>query len=212
MDSMWTTVRCGTCRGGGEATNPTDTSAERQDVCLVCGGDAYIVPVTVRASKHLGSGGGGGSATDGDCLPAPPATAIANEHDLDGKREIKREIESLRSRDPQLADALASYHGAEAEPWVGHRWGRGFVVWQHTPAGKVIAREVAEQSERRAGFLVAPTRLLALARDQLEVPGDAPVMLRDTTRLRVLMGRADREARELLRRVHAVGAQVESAA
>ncbi len=212
MDSMWTTVRCGTCRGGGETTRPTDTSAERGDVCLVCGGDAYIVPVTVRASKHLGSGGGGGSATDGDCLPAPPPTTLSREHDLDGKREIKREIESLRARDPQLADALASFHGHEAEPWVGHRWGRGFCVWQHTPAGRLIAHEVAEQSERRAGFLVAPTRLLALARDQLEMPGDAPVMLRDVTRLRVLMARADREARDLLRRMQAVVAQVESAA
>lgn len=208
MDSMFTTVRCGSCRGSGEVTNPTDTSAERQDVCLTCGGEAYIVPVTVRSKGSSNQGGAGGSsATDHDAGPLLLASAAAeapqHDHDPTDRVAVAAEIEALRARDPQLADALASYHGHEAEPWVQHAWGRGFVLWQHTTAGKLIAHEVAEQSERRAGFLVAPTRLLALARDQVEMPGIAPVMLRDATRLRVLLARADREARELQRRIQA---------
>lgn len=212
MDSMFTTVRCGLCKGCGETTAPTDTSAERGDVCLGCGGASYIVPVTVRAKKQQDQGGGGSSATDGDCLPAPPQAAHEHRHHADDRQRVAQELQTLRSQDPQLADAITSYHGPESEPWVRHRWGRGFCLWQHTPAGKLVVREVSEQSERRAGFLVAPTRLLALARDQLELPGDAHVVFRDAQRLRVLMARADREARDLQRRMQAAITRVETAA
>jgi hypothetical protein len=219
MDSMFTTVRCGLCRGCGETTCPTDTSAERGDVCLGCGGASYIVPVTVKetGSTKDGKAPRREAAAVGDFLPdnesqPEPLSRVFDEDVALERQRMALELQVVRAQDPQLADALASYRGPESEPWVQHRWGRGFVVWQHTPAGKLVVHEVAEQSERRAGHLVAPTRLLALARDQLELPGDAPVMLRDVTRLRVLMARADREARDLLRRLKAVIHQVESAA
>jgi len=212
MDSMWTTVRCGTCRGCGETVNPTDTSAERQDVCLACGGAAYIVPVTVRA-KGSANQGGGLSATDGDGAPlvltsSPDPTA---EHDDQERNRVARDIEALRSRDPELADALASFHGPEGDAWVEHRWGRGFVVWQHTTAGQQLAAHVAAHSPRRAGYLIAPTERLAQARQGQERPAPGRPSTADAL-TRVLLSRTDREARELLRRVRAFEAEVESAA
>lgn len=214
MDSMWTTVCCGTCHGCGETTNPTDTSAERQDVCLACGGASYIVPVTVR-TKGSGNGGasGGSSGLDGDAAPlvlASPEPAHETEHDASEHVRIAHDLDALRAQDPQLAAALASFHGPEGDAWVEHRWGRGFVVWQHTPAGRQLAEHVAEQSIRGCGHLVAPLDRIARARETQERPpvGRAPA---DHQLQRSLLGRADREARELLRRVRAV-AEVESAA
>lgn len=216
MDSMWTTVRCGRCRGGGEVTTPTDTSAEREDVCLGCGGAAYIVPVTVRAKGSTNQGGSGGSsATDGGDAPLVLASSHgpASEHDQDDdeRERVAGEIEALRTRDPQLAAALASYHGPEADGWVEHRWGRGFVLWQHTTAGKQLAEYVAEQSVRGCGYLVAPTQRLARARETQERPPVGRARA-DHQMQRVLLARADREARELQRRVIAVTTSLESAA
>jgi hypothetical protein len=216
MDSMWTTVRCGLCRGCGETTAPTDTSAERQDVCLNCGGAAYIVPVTVRSKGSTNEGGSGGSsATDYDAGPlmlAGPADPTADaDHDLSERRQVAAELRRLETQDPQLAAALASYHGPEGERWIRHRWGRGFVVWQHTRAGKQLAEHVAAQSLRGCGYLVAPTERLARARDTQERP-PAGRTTADHQLQRVLLGKADREARELLRRLLATTSAAETAA
>jgi hypothetical protein len=214
MDSMWTTVRCGRCRGCGEATPPTDTSAERGDVCLNCGGKTYIVPVTVRCRKQQGVASGG-SATDSYESPLFLPTAApepASEHDYDDDRlSVAHELERLRATDPQLAAAVASYHGPESEPWVQHRWGRGFVLWQHTAPAQQLAEDVAERSPARAGYLVAVTKRLAEARLAVERPaaGRPPA---HHQLWRVLVARADREARELQRRVLAFTTSVESAA
>lgn len=217
MDSMYTTVCCGQCRGCGETTNPTDTSAERGDVCLGCGGDAYIVPVTVRSKGSSNQGGAGGSsATDGDAAPlllsmASSEPAAEHDHHLTDRHRVAAELEAVRTRDPQLAAGLASYHGPEADAWVDHRWGRGFVLWQHTDAGKQIAEHVAAHSPARSGYLVAATERLAGARAAAERP-PAGRPTQDTTLLRVLVARADREARELKRRVLAAANDVENAA
>lgn len=212
MDSMYTTVRCNSCRGSGEVVDPTDTSAERQDVCLACGGAAYIVPVTARCGKQSHSGGGGSATDDAEVpLPASPTVHPALEQG-DDRNRVTRDLEAIRIRDPQLADALASYHGPEAEPWVRHRWGKVFVLWQHTAAGKLLAAEAAELSPARSGYLVHPTKLLAAQRELLESRQGARNRTREDDRLRVLCGRADREARELQVRMFAVLKQIEDAA
>lgn len=215
MDSMFTTVRCALCRGGAEVTRPTDTSAERQDVCLACGGDAYIVPVTVRCRGSSNQGGaGGGSATDHDgssplMLPAAPQELTSGPEAIGAERvELAAQIEAMRTRDPQLAAALARYHGPESEPWVEHRWGRAFVVWQDTAPGKQLAELVAERSPARSGYLVAPIERIRGAREAVERPGVARPTA-DHQLMRVLVAKADREAREILRRlkslVHPLG-------
>jgi len=212
MDSMFTTVRCGLCRGGAEVTNPTDTSAERQDVCLRCGGRAYIIPVTARASKQMGQGGGGSATDDDSAAPVLPATATTETRvDLDDRRAVAKALAELRASDAQLAAALASYHGPESDPWVGHRWTRAFVLWQHTAAGKMLVEEAAEQSPARSGYLVAPTKLLADIRAAQESTIGTAVGRADA-RKRVLLGRADREARELLQRLEATLRRLEDAA
>lgn len=218
MDSMWTTVRCGRCRGGGEATTPTDASAERQDVCLDCGGAAYIVPVTVRAKASNGqSGAGGASALDGDSAPlflpaVLPETTSEHDPDHQERRRVARDLEALGTSDPQLAAALASYHGPEGDRWVEHRWGRGFVAWQHTQAGKQLAEHVATQSTHRAGYLIPITDRLAQIREAHEHPGAAPKPSAAHQLERVLLGRADREAREILRRLKSLVHPLENVA
>lgn len=214
MDSMWTTIRCGRCRGCGEAAPPTDTSAEREDVCLACGGSAYIVPVTVKekgSTKH-GRAPRREAADIGDYIPdAPPDRYTVEPEEVEPERErVALELETIAATDPQLAAGLSSYHGPEGDEWVEHRWGRGFTLWQHTPAGQQLVHELCERSPGRAGFLVDPTKLLAGARERLERQG-AP-QTRDDSRARVLLGRADVEARELLKRVQGVSQKVEAAA
>jgi hypothetical protein len=209
MDSMFTTVGCGRCKGCGEATPPTDTSAERQDVCLGgCRGDGYIVPVTVRCRGSSNQGGAGGSYVgDGDGAPlllsaATPEPATDHREEHEERLLVAAELQRLQVTDPQLAAALASFHGPEAEPWVEHRWGRGFVLWQHTPAGKLIADNVAARSPARSGYLVAPTERIAEARAAVERPASGrPSPSAAIERQLVL--RADREASELRRRVEA---------
>lgn len=215
MDSMFTTVACGRCHGCGEAAPPTDASAERQDVCLGCGGDAYIVPVTVRPTGSTNEGGSGGSsATDFDAGPlllAAPDAAQDQDSRLSERRGVASELRAIRAQDPQLAAALESYHGPEGARWVEHRWGRAFTLWQHTPAGKQLAEHVAEQSVRGCGHLVAPTERLARARETQERPPEGRTRA-DHQLQRVLLARADREARDLLRRVLAAVSDVETAA
>lgn len=211
MDSMFTTVCCGVCRGTGEVRAPTDASAERQDVCLGCGGDGYIVPVTARCQKQQG-GATGGSATDSYqaplFLPAAPDPGIAATAE---RQHVAAKLGQLSAHDPQLAAALASYHGPESHPWVEHRWGRGFVLWQHTPPGQQLADDVAVRSVQRAGYLVAATDRLAEARLAVERPAAGRPL--DHHQLwRVLVARADREARELQRRVLAYTTTQETAA
>jgi len=212
---MWTTVRCGRCRGCGEAAPPTDASAEREDVCLGCGGDAYIVPVTVKATGSTKSGRPPHrEPMTADDVAEARSTAshglevrlaeLHGQHDDEAfaeRRQVARELQTIRATDPQLAAALESFHGPEGDAWVEHRWGRGFVVWQHTAAAQLLCAMLAEQSSGRAGYLVAPTRLLALARETQE--HDRATTKQDAV-IRILLGRAEREARELLARMQRV--------
>lgn len=203
MDSMWTTVRCEHCRGCSEVRNPTDSSAERQDVCLHCGGEGYIVPISVRSKGSSNAGGSrdsGPTYDTGPLLLATPDPSTEAERRLSERRSVAAELEALEARDPQLAAALASYHGPESAPWVGHRWGRAFVLWQHTTAGKQLAEFVAARSPQRSGYLVAVTERLAQARESVERPTHGPAR-GDAVMVRVLVTRADQEARAILRRL-----------
>lgn len=214
MDTMWTTVRCGRCRGCGEVLTPTDTSAERQDACLGCGGAAYIVPVSVKESGSTKNGRASRreSAGIGDNMPdADPIEPYSYEPEPDVSRgRIGAELDLARATDPQLAAALASYFGPEGDRWVNHRWGRGFAVWQHTPLAPQLAHHAAELSRRGSGHLCDVTALLTSAREQHE-RGQLPAT-RDGSMVRVLLGRVDVEARDLLQRMARVVDQVESAA
>jgi hypothetical protein len=207
IDSMFTTVRCGRCRGCGEVTTPTDTSAERQDVCLSCGGAAYIVPVTVKETGSTKDGREprreAGDASDTALAHAP----VDEDDELEQLHDVAEELERVRAQDPQLAAALASYHGPEGEGWIQHRWGRGFVLWQHTAAGKQLVTHLAERSPHRSGYLVPPTRLLAEDRATQEQPGSAASSGRDGALVRVLLTRARDKARELLLRMQCVVAE-----
>lgn len=215
MDSMFTTVRCGRCRGCGEVTTPTDTSAERQDACLGCGGAGYFVPVTVkdRGSTKHGRAPALENAEAGDYPPSHTVSAShATQDDVEApqNRHTAESLERLGAADPRLAAALASYYGPDGDQWVDHRWGRAFAVWQHTDSAKSLAAHLAETSHRGAGFLQDVTTLLKGARAAQEC-GELP-KTRDGALVRVLLGRVHTEARELLGRVERVADRVGSAA
>jgi hypothetical protein len=218
MDSMFTTVRCGRCRGCGESVSPSDASAEREDRCLACGGAAYIVPVSVkeRGSTKSGRAPRREAAEVGDYIPGeltnsePDRYVEGRIEDLVDQRRAAKGLDQALSAAPDLAPALHSYLGPEGDRWVNHRWGRAFTLWQHTAAGKALAPETAALSARGSWHLLDTTELLALTRDDYEL-GRLP-NTRDGARARVLLGRADHEARVLLQRLETALAEVEAVA
>lgn len=206
MDSMWTTVRCGRCRGCGESMPPTDASAEREDKCWACGGAAYIVPVTVKERGSSRSGRAprreAGDVGDYDSTAAPAYTYDPYLEDLIedlvDRRRATRGLDAALATAPDLAVALGSYLGAEGDRWVNHPWGRAFSIWQHTEAGITLSAESVELS-RGSGHLQDITTRLRAAREQRErgqLPND-----RAGARIRNLLLTADHQARELLQRL-----------
>lgn len=214
MHPMFTTVRCGKCKGCGESFPPNDVTAERQDVCLGCGGVAYVIPVTV---KEKGSSKHGkppkrepSSADDADGGPA----ALSNWVDEDALVErgrVSRQLEGIRRADPLIGRAIASYFGPDGDKWGDHKWGRAFALWQHTAAGEQLARESAERSNRGHGHLMQAIELIATERDT-EARAGAPTG-RDPwrDRRRALIALADSQARELHTRMQRAIRQTEAA-
>jgi hypothetical protein len=200
MDSMWTTVRCGRCRGTGETIYPNDESAERQDVCLRCGGQSYLVPVTARetgSSRHGRPPQRVGGDDDGDAVSCDVATASWNEDELLELGRVSRVLEHMRAADREAAEAFESYNGPDGDRWGAHHWGRIFALWPHTVAGDKLAREAARRSRMGHGFLLPPLALIASERDA-ELRGQT-----SNPRRRALISQADAQARRLLERANA---------
>lgn len=197
MDSMFTTVRCGRCKGCGETLYPNDASAEVGDVCLACGGECSFVPVTVKESGSSKKGKAPSrEPSDGDDDDA--GVAVSSWLDEDAAVEqgrVGREFEALREQDPEVAAAIESYYGLDGDIWGKHKWGRIFSLWQHTAAGKRLAQESAERSHLGHGFLIKPLELIASERDAELRAAEK------TSRRRALIARADSEARQLFQRM-----------
>lgn len=214
MHPMFTTVRCGRCRGCGETLQPSDTSAERGDTCLGCGGATYIVPVTVKEKGSTKHGKAPQRERNDDGEYDEPAGDIGgawfDEDELRERGRISRQLETLGQQDPTLTAALGSFMGAEGDKWRHHAWGRVFALWPHTEAGRLLARESAERSRAGHGFLLAPLDLLASERDA-EARAGAPARDPWRDRRRALLGQADKQARQLMIRVRAVIEQLEAA-
>ena len=215
MDAMFSTVRCGRCRGCGEVLIPSDESAERGDTCLGCGGLTYIVPVTVKekgSSKH-GKAPHRERTDDGDY--DEPAGDIGgswfDEDELRERGRVSRRLEAIGQAEPALTVALGHYYGADGDKWRHHRWGRVFALWQDTQAGKRLAQGSAERSRQGHGFLLAPLDLIASERDA-EGKAEAPGRHNHWRDLRrALLAQADREARELQARLRRVIEEIEAA-
>lgn len=230
-DSMFSTVTCRTCRGldarkhgllpnrhygsssgelrmrgpriipdpeasGVYTVRPhprDDAAAELHDTCPTCRGDdgqgtGYVVPITVRPVAKT----------------APPADEIPEEvhehfpesdfddpvfdpHDADDFLEL------TRRDDPHLAAAIAAYLGASGDAWAKNPWGRRFALWPLTDAGRTLASE-SRQEAKGTGY----PRLLALCSKER---GNEVTAAAGSPRRRVLLARADNEARLLERRV-----------
>lgn len=205
MHSMYTTVRCGPCKGCGETIHPNDESAERGDTCLRCLGDTYIVPVTVKPQGSSKHGKAARREDDEDDRVQGTATNAVDEEAMVERGLVARQLDTLRRSDALAATALASYFGIDGDRWGQHKWGRLFALWQHTSAGTVIARESSEKSKAGHGFLLAPLDLIASERD-----AELRASVRNPRR-RALLARADVEARSLLRRMNTALAAMEAA-
>lgn len=213
MHPMFTTVRCGKCRGCGETFPPNDVTAERQDVCLGCLGEAYVVPVTVKekgSSKHgkppqfeVGESGD-------DYTAGSEATASwVNEDALMQRGQTARELDALRRADPLLGAAMAAFFGLEGDKWGQHGWDRVFALWEHVPAGQQIAREGAARSQ--IGRLLKPLEVIANERNADRILGSKSHETREGRHRRALIGLADKQARELRRRMFDAIEQSEAA-
>lgn len=221
MDSMWTTVRCGRCKGTGETFDPSDETAEIGDVCPACGtmrgpnpalseANGFFVPVTVKekgSSKHgKAPKREAGADPDADGSPVVAFSAWVDEDALVERGSVARGLDELRRVYPALAAAAESYFGPDGDKWGGHQWGRLFALWQHTEAGRKLAEESAERSRAKHGFLLTPLDLIAAEREaaaRAADPGTSAGTGRWHARRRALIGRADGQARSLYGRMMA---------
>lgn len=215
MDSMWTTVRCGTCKGCGETMPPTDAGAEREDRCLNCWGDTWIVPVTAKETQRGANNGTGGgeSATDdpGDTYVANSPHKMADEDAIVRRGSVGRTLDGIRKREPVVGAGIAHYFGIDGDRWGAHKWGRVFALWQDTQAGVQLAKEGAARSKAGHGFLMKPLDLIASERDAefRDPPSASKDPWRD--RRRAMIALAERQARELLTRIEVAIAEAEAA-
>jgi hypothetical protein len=100
-------------------------------------------------------------------------------------------FERLTESSPNAARHLALYRGPIGNRWGhGHPYGRAFVLWPETAAGRQIAARAPDELQREHG--ASPLTLLAVIRDA-EDRARVPRM-----DLRALFTRADREARLLV--------------
>lgn len=209
-DSMFTTVRCGRCRGCGEPQvvvvrgglhvvaevariEPTDASAERLDRCPRCRGATYVVPVTVRetgSSKH-GKAPRREGGPDDDATTAAVAPTWVDEDDLVERGRVSRQLDELRRTDPAIASAVDDWNSPEADRWARHRWGRIFVLYASTPSGARLAEMGAKRSSQAHDLQLSPLALIATEREA-EERGTSP-----NPRRRALLDRAALEARAL---------------
>lgn len=212
MHPMFTTVRCSRCRGCGETLKPDDASAELGDVCQVCNGSTYIVPVTVKETGSTKHGKMPHSEpSDGD--DANSAGEIggswADEQELLERGRVGRELDQLRRQDPALSAGMASYFGIEGDKWGPHKWGRAFSLWPHTPAGLQLAAMGAERSLRGHGHMMRALDLIAAEREADSRAGATTD--RASVHRRALIKLADSQARQLFERMQGAIRQVEAA-
>jgi hypothetical protein len=217
---MFVTRRCSKCWGCGEPVGevvtvqantghrktyrfarllPTDQTAEREDRCTRCGGDAYTIPVTAKptgSSKGSDQLAGSGASTKTDAGGAAYSdTEIVTALDEDALALELDQAEALEDLDPEIATAATLLHAPDAERWAAHRWGRSFVLWAVVDAGKALAEEAAARSRLGSGHLVPVLERLAAEREA-EAKATRP-----DYRRRSLIAAAHRQARELHTRV-----------
>lgn len=204
-----TTVCCPRCKGSGEVFNE-----DLQDVCPLCKGQAWTVPITVRSTGSTKHGAAPEFAavaperggTSGAVLIPTPAQARRwrEENASDHDEDIMDAFGRFAAERPELARVLADYRGTVGNRWGhGHRWGRLFVVWPHTIAGDVLVRDAPERLRRELG--ARPLELLAAIRHGEERSSTPHIPTR------VLLTRADEEARLLLREAQEAFAEVAGA-
>jgi hypothetical protein len=214
MHPMFTTVRCGKCKGCGETFPPNDVTAERQDVCLACSGVTYIIPVTVKekgSSKHGKPPKREPSSADDSDEGSAALSNWVDEDALVERGRVSRELEAIRRADPLIGRAIASYFGPEGDKWGDHKWGRAFALWQHTDAGTKLAGESAERSKGGHGHLMQATDLIATERDAEARAGALAGRDAWRDRRRALIAMADNQARELHTRMQRTIRQTEAA-
>jgi hypothetical protein len=221
VDAVATTVMCSRCRGSddrharkneagsqlypslmhrhwgtscGETIPPNDATAELGDVCPVCLGDAYVVPITARPRMRTADEG---------------TTWVAVEEVDPGFvtwQRLRRieEPEAEAKPDDLVALAIRAWVGEHGDTWAMHHWGRRFALWPLTEAGQRLFEEASAASAETDWFA---RRLDVLKRErQAELDVDRP-----SPRRRNLITLADSEARALERRAREALKAIEAA-
>lgn len=191
-DKMFTTVRCGRCRGTGSAY-----AEDYDDTCPACRefrgrGEmttGYTVPITARAT---------GSSKKGTAPPRVPEGDGEASYmpDLEGQIERygrqSRRYERLRKTHPIAAAALAAFEGEEGSRWAMTKWGRIFALWPLTKPGRKLIQRGREASLEGTAFLLDDMAILANERNADETE------THPNPRRRAWIRRADADARKLL--------------
>jgi hypothetical protein len=198
----WNAVWCSRCKGHGNVWDE-----ERQDDCPICHGAGFNIPVTVfeTGCSKKGRGAPGAEAAD-DADQSSSAGRVITEgmpvHELDrvADRKAAQTLRWLREVDPDAADALEAFHGAEGDRWAGDPLrGRIFAVWPLTSACRELLGPDYDMARIRGltALLRPHDRLDAIRTD--EARGAIPNIA-----TRLLLADAAEQAPELLERARAL--------
>jgi RNase P subunit RPR2 len=180
-----------------------DAAAERHDACPACLGEdgigrGYVEPISVRPLLKTSNVLDDPNGVDGfetEAFPRTDFEAPTSASELAGDEDGPDPgcfLAETRREDPVLAAALAVYHGAEADEYDAHPWGRRFVLWPLTEAGKRIAERTGHL--HAAGGYEGTLELCRTERNDAEASTASPLS-------RALCRNAEIESRALEARV-----------
>jgi hypothetical protein len=161
-------------------------SLETWEVCASCGGDAYVVPITARPTMKTQDER---ERWSGEGEDDPGFELFLRMHP-----EAAPKVAPEESIPDVVALAIPAFWGEHGDRWAQHEFGRRFALWPFTEAGAKLADASALSSSAATWY---ERRIDIIARErQTERDGQA-----STPRRRVLIAKADTEARGLERRV-----------
>lgn len=197
-DPMFTTVSCPRCMGSDRRNHPKlmdkHPGSSCGKGCPDCkrdgdvDGTGYLTPITARP---LGKGGSPGAYAE-ELEDVPIYHRTDDRHHAGGTPEAV--LSEAMKESPKLAAALIAYVGVHGDAWGKHRRGRRFSIWPFVKAGERLAAEAQTPSIDAVWYVqqIKTIEAECLA-EESSAHGDP--------RRRMLIKRADQEARWIERRI-----------
>ena len=221
MDVRFTTVGCPGCRGRDRRREPDyprfmhthagsscgevrvrdeeSATLDEWDTCSLCGGDGYVVPITARPTMKT----------------QDERTRWSGEGEDDPGFELFVTMHPEAAPKPAPAEALPDVEalaipamwGEHGDRWAQHEFGRRFALWPFTDSGRRLADESALLSAAASWY----ERRIDIITREREAEREADRAGTGSPRRRILLRKADAEARSLERRVAGALRAIEAA-